>query len=215
MSVNRRTARAEIPTVHDSLMAVVVRLLLLLAAVAVLAASGCSAERPPETSADAQIDKQLRDELLAMLEEDQSERSSGSIGGDRARTERLKEILDEHGWPTWDLVGKKAETAAWAIAQHSDLDLAFQQRALELLREAVARGQASRGNLAYLEDRVAVALGEPQAYGTQIRCGPDGPVPATPIEDPSGVEPRRADAGLEPLTDYLDEMTEICAQPMP
>lgn len=176
--------------------------------------AGCSTEQPPEASADPQIDKQLRAELLAMLEEDQAERSSGAVGGDRERTERLKEIIDEHGWPTWDLVGKKAETAAWAIAQHSDLDLDFQQRALELLREAVVRGQASPGNLAYLEDRVAVALGEPQTYGTQVRCGPDGPVPATPIEDESGVESRRADAGLEPLADYLAEMTEICAQPM-
>ncbi|MEV0212947.1 DUF6624 domain-containing protein [Micromonospora sp. NPDC050695] len=58
----------------------------------------------------------------------------------------------------------------------------------------------------------AAGRGEPRVYGTQIRCGPDGPVPATPIRDEAGVERRRADAGLPTLASYLAEMTTICAQ---
>ena len=122
-------------------------------------------------------------------------------------------------WPTYNLVGEDGEDgedAAWAIAQHSDYDLAFQQRALKLLRAAVAAGQASPGNLAYLEDRVAVAQGKPQSYGTQIGCGPDGDArPATPIKDRADVEERRKAAGLDPLVDYLAEMTGICNQDNP
>ena len=149
-----------------------------------------------------------------MLKRDQNERTGGPLGeGDEARTERLKQIVDRHGWPTYDLVGEDGEDAAWAIAQHSDYDLAFQQRALKLLRAAVAAGQASPGNLAYLEDRVAVAQGKPQSYGTQIGCGPDGGArPATPIKDRAGVKERRKAAGLDPLVDYLAEMTDICNQ---
>jgi hypothetical protein len=45
-----------------------------------------------------------------------------------------------------------------------------------------------------------------------VRCGPDGPVAATPIADERGLEQRRADAGLEPFSDYLAEMTTICAE---
>jgi hypothetical protein len=161
----------------------------------------------------AKFDKALHDELIGMLERDQADgngRPQTETG--QQRTARLKEIIAKHGWPTIDLVGKDGEDAAWAIAQHSDFDLAFQQEALALLREAVAQGQASPGNLAYLEDRVAVAKGEPQVYGTQMRCGPDGPVPATPIRDEPGVEQRRAASGLDPLASYLAEMTKICAQ---
>lgn len=173
-----------------------------------------SAAPPPVASATAQgFDQDLHDELIAMLERDQLDRSGGSSGeSDQARTERLKEIIAEHGWPTIDLVGEDGEDAAWAIAQHSDLDPAFQREALELLRDAVALGQASSGNLAYLEDRVAVASGEPQRYGTQVGCGPTGPEPATPIADEAELEARRADAGLEPYADYLAEMTTICAE---
>lgn len=179
-----------------------------------VAVAGCSDDSSPsDTEPSPQAYNQaLHDELLQMFEEDQAARTGGgSLEGDTARTDRLGEIIDRHGWPTYKLVGEDGAEAAWAIAQHSDLDPAFQERALELLREAVAAKQGSPGNLAYLEDRVAVSKGDPQKFGTQIRCGPEGPRPTTPIEDEAGVEQRRATAGLDPLTDYMTEMTEICA----
>jgi hypothetical protein len=168
------------------------------------------------TAATAEVvaDPELRAELLAMMEEDQAEQM-GEVQTDnyRARTDRLAEILDEHGWPTFALVGEDGSTAAWVIAQHADLDPEVQQQALELLRVAAMADQVSRGDLAYLEDRVAAAAGRDQVYGTQMRCGEDGaPVPATPIADESAVDERRLAAGLDPLADYIAEMTAICAE---
>ena len=190
------------------------------ALVLLLVLAGCSghdgddAAPADPTGSKVTFDPELRDELVAMMEQDQKEMTgqSGTMDGD-ARIARLKEIIDEHGWPTYALVGKEGENAAWVIAQHADLDPEFQQQALELLRDAVADGQASPGNLAYLEDRVAVAKGEPQVYGTQVGCRRKGPVPATPIQDPAGLEDRRKAAGLDPYADYVAEMTEICAAP--
>lgn len=157
--------------------------------------------------------QELHDELVGMLERDQAGRLGGQDSeGDSARTERLREILDEYGWPTFELVGEDGEDAAWAIAQHSDLDPEFQRYALELLRVAVDASQGSPGNLAYLEDRINVAAGENQNYGTQVGCGDDGPQPATPINDPDAVDDRRVAAGLAPLADYLAEMAVICAE---
>ena len=150
-----------------------------------------------------------------MMAEDQAEQTGQlSTNNYTARTERLAEILDEHGWPSHDLVGEDGSTAAWVIARHADLDLELQQRALELLRAAAAIGQASGGDLAYLEDRVAVATGQPQRYGTQVGCGEDGtPVTATPLADAATVDDRRAEAGLPPLADYFAEMASVCATP--
>jgi hypothetical protein len=174
-----------------------------------VAATDTGTATPPRSP---RFDQELHDELLAMLERDQSGRTGGADAeGDAARTARLAEILAEHGWPTFDLVGEDGEDAAWAIAQHSDQDPAFQREALELLRAAVAAGQASPGNLAYLEDRVAVGAGEPQIYGTQVGCGPDGATPATPFADEAAVDELRAAAGLDPLADYLAEMDAVCA----
>jgi hypothetical protein len=154
----------------------------------------------------------LRDELLEMARQDQAERTGGGGIDDDPRIARLKEIIAEHGWPTYDLVGRKAADAAWLIAQHADLDPEFQREALELLRAAVEAEQASAGNLAYLTDRVAAGAGEPQSYGTQVACTPSGPKPGTTIADRSGLEERRAAAGLEPYEKYLRQMTRICAE---
>ncbi|MFE5670708.1 DUF6624 domain-containing protein [Agromyces sp. NPDC056523] len=171
---------------------------------------------PALMPADADPDGELQEELLAMLERDQAGRTGGEdTEGDAARTARLREIMDAHGWPTQSAVGEEAATAAWAIAQHSDLEPEFQQRALELLELAVAEGEGSPGDLAYLTDRVAVNTGQPQTYGTQIGCGPDGPAPSTPIADESTIDERRAEAGLPPLAEYYAELEEICAQEAP
>lgn len=200
------------------------RLVPILAVLASLVA--CSDDAPatspmssdvPETTGAATTagvaEPELRAELLAMMDEDQAEMTGGlATNNYRQRTDRLVEILDEHGWPTFDLVGEDGSTAAWVIAQHADLDPDVQQRALELLRSAAEAGQASAGDLAYLEDRVAVAAGEPQRYGTQMGCTEDGtPLPATPIADEAAIEQLRAEAGLAPYADYIAEMTEVCA----
>lgn len=182
-----------------------------LASLALLLAAlvGCTTEEadPPAAVETVEFDQALADELIAMQVADQE----GS-GSHDERQARLGEIFDEHGWPGHDLVGEEGSTAAWVIAQHSDLDLAFQERALELLGEAVDADNASPGDLAYLTDRVAVAKGEPQTYGTQIRCDGKKPVPPTPIADPDAVDELRTQAGLQPMSAYLKEMKRLCKQ---
>jgi hypothetical protein len=168
----------------------------------------------PLEEMDRALDPALRAELMAMFRRDQAGRLGGRDNeGDDARTERLKEIVAEHGWPGTDLVGEDGEDAAWTIAQHSDLDPDFQRCALAHLEVAVEQGVGSSGNLAYLTDRVAAGAGEPQTYGTQMGCTRRGPQPATPLVDPDRIEELRAEAGLPPYQDYLDEMAEVCQAP--
>jgi hypothetical protein len=155
----------------------------------------------------------LHDELIEMFDADQAERTGevvGSADSDKVRTDRLAEIIDEYGWPTFEMVGKDGATAAWTIAQHSDQDVAFQKRALELLEAAVEDDQADPTEWAYLVDRVATNEGRPQVYGTQGGCV-DGHAEIGPLEDEANVEARRADVGLQPLANYLEEFSAVCA----
>lgn len=177
------------------------------------APAACSLGDVPPPDPGAEYDQALHDELIAMFDRDQAGRTGTGPDseGDGARTARLEQIILEYGWPTVPLVGEDGEDAAWTIAQHSDLDPDFQCAALEVLRDAAEAGVASPGNLAYLEDRVLVGAGEPQRYGTQIGCTPEGPAPATPIADEATVDERRAAAGLAPLSDYYAELAVICA----
>ena len=81
-------------------------------------AAGCSGDddepeaKPKDEPSGTEA---LKDELIEMFDADQAERSGEvpmSADSDRKRTERLKEIIDEHGWPTIELVGKEGATAA-------------------------------------------------------------------------------------------------------
>jgi hypothetical protein len=154
----------------------------------------------------------LHDELMAMFRRDQAGRTTGKDDeGDAARTLRLAEMIEQYGWPGWTLVGEDGEDASWVIAQHSDLDVDFQQQALALLEQAVADGDASPGNLAYLTDRVAANLGDPQTYGTQMGCEGTEVVPQPPLADPDDVDALREEAGLGTLAEYYEvELEGAC-----
>lgn len=123
------------------------------------------------------------------------------IDGESA--EYLASVLDEHGWPTFDMVGAQGANAAWLIAQHADRRPALQRRALELMGAAAAQGQAEPAKLAYLTDRVLVAEGRPQRYGTQFGADADGvqrPYAWEPLgPDEGSIDIRRGRVGLPPL----------------
>lgn len=189
-----------------------VRTVIALLASMILTLSGFSGG---EARAERVCDPVLRAELLEMMAQDQYEQSEDYTGPWHGpeRTDRLREIIARHGWPTFRLVGTDGSTAAWVIAQHSDHDPAFQKRALALMKAAARAGQADRIELAYLTDRVAVNHGRQQVYGTQVTCIGEEVGPA-PLIDPEHVDERRASVGLGPLQEYLDSFPDdMCDLP--
>ncbi|NRQ39456.1 hypothetical protein HII36_47670 [Nonomuraea sp. NN258] len=129
---------------------------------------------------------------------------------EKANTDRMRQILDAHGWPGHELVGKDGAHAAWALIQHADRDLDLQRRGLALMRAAVQDDDADPSDLAYLIDRVRVAEKKPQVYGTQWETDATGAWrPRTPIENEAQVDERRAAAGMKPLREYLKELQSV------
>ena len=74
-----------------------------------------------------------------------------------------------------------------------------------MMREAVKNKQAIAGNLALLEDRVALREGRKQIYGSQLITDSTNKTKLQPIEDPDHVDERRAAVGLGPLAEYLKQ----------
>ena len=126
----------------------------------------------------------------------------------------LEKIVDEVGWPGVNLVGDEAAHAAWILAQHADRHPAFQRRCQVLMQAAVACGQASAADLAHLTDRVLLAQGKEQIYGTQTTAR-DGCFVACRLRDPERVDELRASVGLEPLQTYLQSVLEQYGKPCP
>lgn len=79
----------------------------------------------------------------------------------------LKTVIAEYGWPGHDLVGEDVATSAWLFAQHADRDPEFQRERLPLPEAAAQAGQARLQDWACLVNRVRVADGRPQLYGSQ------------------------------------------------
>jgi len=112
--------------------------------------------------------------------------------------DRLWDVLDEYeAWPGYRLVDVDGEHAAWLIVQLGDTEL--QRRCLEHLDAAVDWGDAPPGHLACLVDRVRMADGQPQLYGSQWVVAANGALVPWPIERPETVDLRRQRMGMQPL----------------
>ncbi|MGH9032339.1 MAG: DUF6624 domain-containing protein [Acidimicrobiia bacterium] len=150
-------------------------------------------------------DEALRAELVALADAD---RRSGRATTDERHAARLWEILDDYEcWPGRRLVGEDGSDAAWRLAQHALFDPGLQRRCLEMLELAVEAGDAPATHYAYLLDRVCMADGRDQVYGSQFVPSDDGAtVVPFAIDDPAGVDDRRRRVGLPPLAEQTHAM---------
>lgn len=105
----------------------------------------------------------------------------------------IHRIIDQYGYPTSCMVGKKALEDFWLLVQHQDDDLDLQKNCLEHCDFAPKE-------YALLFDRVSVNLGKKQYYGTQY---------GAPIDDEEGVDLRRKEFGLEPISEYHARMRKM------
>ena len=126
---------------------------------------------------------------------------------DRANTAWLKRILETSGWPKRSAVGAEAAGNAWLLAQHADMDPAFQIDVLRAMEPLLAQEEVSAQNYAYLYDRVMLKLSGKQRYATQMMCE-EGEFVPQPLEEGVDVDALRADADLPPLSEYRDMMKQ-------
>jgi hypothetical protein len=130
---------------------------------------------------------------------------------DTENTARLGEIVERYGWPSIALVGKDGSHAAWLLVQHSDADPKFQRKCLDLMAK-LPKSEVSQMDLAYLTDRVLLAEGKEQVYGTQFTVS-GGKWEPRPLMDPANVDKRRAEVGLPPLAEYVKDLQALYGRP--
>ncbi|OKS84769.1 hypothetical protein RG47T_0202 [Mucilaginibacter polytrichastri] len=171
----------------------------------------------------SKIDTALQKKILLMFRQDQKWRiesdkinngkssayDEATINKNMAKTDSLnmmeaKLIIKKHGYPGYNLVDTSGSNAFWAIIQHCDDDVAFQQQALTLMSREIKRHNANGEDYALLQDRVLVNQGHKQLYGTQVRIDlKTHHAKPFPIQDSLQVDKRRKAVGLIPLQDYL------------
>ena len=147
------------------------------------------------------VDGALRAELLVMAA------TAHDPDALRAHAERLWEILDDYeSWPGRRLVGDDGSHAAWLVAQCAIDDVGLQKRCLEALEDAAATGDADPIDAAYLLDRVRMAEGCDQLYGSQFVLDGDGALVPWPVDNVDAVERRRGRLGLASFSEHAAAM---------
>ncbi|MCC4588305.1 hypothetical protein LL962_14535 [Xanthomonas sp. NCPPB 1067] len=173
----------------------------------------------------ATLNPQLRQELIARVEKDQHVRNAAIAAGgkpadwasiapvDADNTAWLKQVVATQGWPGRRLVGEDGAKAAWILVQHADADPAFQAQVLALMEAALATQEVAPDDVALLTDRVLLAQGKPQRYGTQFKNDADGGMSLQPTEDKAGLDERRRRMGLPPMDQYKKMLQDAYRQP--
>ena len=128
-------------------------------------------------------------------------------GIDERNTKWLRGIVNKYGWPGKALVGERGAHNAWLLVQHADRDRKFQRRCLQLMVDQ-PKDEVSRVDIAYLTDRLLVADGKPQRFGTQAKIV-DGKAEISDTEDPKNLDKRRLSHGLIPMKEYVRALDSL------
>jgi hypothetical protein len=121
---------------------------------------------------------------------------------DTANLAWLRELVLQEGFPTAAQVGSEGVHLAWVLLQHADQDPTFQSELLPVLQQRYRAGELPANDLARMVDRILIAGGKPQKYGTQF----DWFAAAFKLPDPprlAEIDIERARLGLMPLADYV------------
>jgi hypothetical protein len=145
------------------------------------------------------------DPVTTKLNKDQI--SKKMIQVDSSNYHELKKILEQFGFPGYDLVEKNGSGSFWLLIQHQDEHPDFQILVLELMEKEIKNQNASKANFAYLTDRVKVNTQQEQVYGTQMELNEDETSyqPKKCI-DPQNLNQRRQQMGLPPIEEYIQMM---------
>jgi hypothetical protein len=144
-------------------------------------------------------DQRARRELLAAPRDPTIRRRVEAIDADNLLW--LEKLMQTRGIPTAAEVGASGVRWAWLLVQHADRDPRLQAAAQPSFVERHESGDLPAEYLAKMTDRILLAEGKPQRFGTQFDwlSGKFNPKNAG---DLAAIDARRNEIGLMPLADY-------------
>jgi hypothetical protein len=162
--------------------------------------------------ASAQTKPELQQQLLNMAQQSQQIQTTQKSATPEVlknmatditqlHTRTLNEIVQLQGWPTKEQVTEQGVKAAFELVNHSN-NLSFQQNMLPFIIQSYMDKQGISGEaVAILTDKVYIAQGKSQVFGTQADFI-SGKVVFFQIENEDSVDQLRAQMGMPPLAEY-------------
>ena len=144
-------------------------------------------------------DQSARRAMLAHRGDDDAQRAVVHIDADNDAW--LVDQFRKDGVAHAAQVGEFGLHLTWLLVQHADRQPQLQEIALKEFVHRYESGEFSADDLARLTDRVLLAQGKPQRFGTQFDWA-SGKFDPRHIDDAAGVDAQRGQLGLMPLSDY-------------
>lgn len=115
---------------------------------------------------------------------------------------KVKNILEEYGWPTKEMAGERGNWTLCNVIQHSDNEVRLHY--LPMMRQAVKDKKLEPRFLVRAEDRIATERGDLQIYGGQMKYYPENQsFNLWPVYDPENIDKRRTELGLDSIAIFL------------
>ena len=153
-------------------------------------------------------DQDIRNRMSSLPSSQQSILIPKMQKADAKLTQPLKFIVEAKGWRTIALVGIKASQAAALILIHSP-DHDFQRNLIPEMQKLVEGRKIVGADIATLIDKVLVAEGKPQRFGTQFSWKDNGPMVMDAVEDAEYLDQRREMFSLPPMSLYKRMMADM------
>lgn len=157
----------------------------------------------------------IRDTLRRYAARDQAARENASISDTEVKalsdecSDFLRSVYDAYGWPKTSVFGFLAVQDFSLLVRHQPP--AFQEMLLIPLKAAVDAGETPFYEYADMSDRVQIAKGRPQHWGTQATCV-HGKAVLDPVDEISNLGQVRKAAGLADIAYSLQQSDAICAR---
>jgi hypothetical protein len=116
---------------------------------------------------------------------------------DSINFDALERYLDKNGYPLISKVGRRQSRAVGFIILHHFDSLTF-EKYLPIIKNLCIIGEAEWDVFAKMTDKLCVARGEPQVYGTQYDRDSSGRITLFKVDDIESVNYRRMRIGLGP-----------------
>ncbi|WP_191858320.1 DUF6624 domain-containing protein [Hanstruepera ponticola] len=147
----------------------------------------------------------LRDSLMAIYGVDSELVKEQQAIIERNHTineKKVKEILDNYGWPTKEIAGEQGNWTICNVIQHADNKVRIKY--LPMMRQAVKDKKLEPRFLVRAEDRIATERGDLQIYGGQMKYYPETKsFNLWPVYDPENIDKRRTEIGLDSIAVFL------------
>lgn len=129
------------------------------------------------------------------------DKNANTEAGDLKNLNTVISIIENCGMPTLDEVSKTQLEAIWLVIQNAPNK--YMDEYIDIFIKSTKRGDLQHTEVAMIKDRMLMAQGKPQVYGTQVSMEKNRKWKLHDIADPEYVNQRRKEVGLVPIEKYL------------